>query len=315
MFLIDTPRFTIQPLQTEDFSLIYSLLSDPKVMRFIARGTRTKSETNDLFKKYLLHQNTFGFSLGKIIEKNSGDFVGCSGLFHLALDDSNPEIELSYMLNPQYWGKGIATETAHACLNWAFKNLNVDKIIGVTDPENQASQHVLQKIGMAPKGPHIYKGTTFQWFERKTPEKIQLFETSPEDFTPKVEIAACYIIAEDELLLVKRAVGKPEECLWGVPAGKIDPGETPFEGAQRELHEETRLQFKPNQFIHQGVRYIRKPSCDYLYHMYLVILEKKPLVSIGDEHLQYCWIDPALAHTLPLMAGAEQALSAGLNPQ
>lgn len=312
MFLIDTPRFTILPLKPKDLSLVYPLLSDPKVMRYIVGGIRTKTEADILLKKYLHHQNTFGFSLGKIIEKCSGIFVGCSGLFHLALDHTNPEIEVSYMVCPKFWGKGIATETAHACLKWAFKNLDIEKVTGVTDPANHTSQNVLQKIGMAPKGTRAYGKHTLNCFERKMPEEIQLFENPPVDFNPKVEVSACYIVANGEILLIKRAIGKPEECLWGVPAGKIDQGETPFEGAQRELYEETELRFETDQFIDQGKLFARKPSIDYIYHMYLIILETKPDVTITEEHLDYYWIDPAIVHTLPLMSGGHKALESGL---
>lgn len=41
------------------------------------------------------------------------------------------------------------------------------------------------------------------------------------------------------LLFVKQFRKAPEEILWEIPAGKMDPGESPEVCAQRELHEET----------------------------------------------------------------------------
>ena len=49
---------------------------------------------------------------------------------------------------------------------------------------------------------------------------------------------------EDKLLLVKRAV-EPARGKWGLPGGFIELGETPNEGAIRELKEETNLDGKP----------------------------------------------------------------------
>ena len=67
----------------------------------------------------------------------------------------------------------------------------------------------------------------------------QVFEKPPADFHPRVEIAACYLEVDHHLLLLQRTREKSEPGLWGVPAGKIEPGEIPLHGALRELFEET----------------------------------------------------------------------------
>lgn len=288
MFLINTPRLAIRPLEPADFHDVYSLLSDPKVMQFIGNGKKTEDEARILFNKLIHHQETFGFSSGKITEIDSGKFVGCGGLFHLALDHANPDIEVSYFLRTAFWCKGYAKEIAKNCLDWGFKNLDLKKIVGVTHPNNISSQHVLQKVGMIPKGESIYLNQPVYFFERKAPEAIEIHQSPPTDFNPHVEIAACYILAKNEILLLKCALGKSEEGLWGVPAGKIDSSETPFEGVQRELQEETTLQFNPSLFINRGKLYIRKTNGDYIYYMYLVQLDSKPTVTISEEHQAFC---------------------------
>ena len=52
----------------------------------------------------------------------------------------------------------------------------------------------------------------------------------------------------EEILLVKRAVD-PSKGEWGLPGGFIELGETPFEGAERELKEETNLIGIPNKVL------------------------------------------------------------------
>lgn len=140
--------------------------------------------------------------------------------------------------------------------------------------------------------------------------QLEIFNHPPTDFAPQIEVAACYLLYSNEMLLLKRSYGKPEEGLWGVPAGKIDPGETPLEGALRELKEETGIGLPPEKFIEKGKRYIRKPAIDYVYHMFLILLDAKPEVNINSEHLEYQWIPPSQADTLPLMAGAKAVLKA-----
>jgi ADP-ribose pyrophosphatase len=45
--------------------------------------------------------------------------------------------------------------------------------------------------------------------------------------------------AHDRILLVKQFRLPAEADLWELPAGRLDPGETPITAAKRELHEET----------------------------------------------------------------------------
>jgi [ribosomal protein S5]-alanine N-acetyltransferase len=311
MFYIQTPRTQIQPLTAEDFRLLLPLMQHPDVMRYIGTGVKTELEARELFNLLVAHQDKFEFSLGKVFDKQTKRFIGIGGVVHFALDYQNPVIEVGYWLHPEFWGKGYATEIAKGCIDWAFQNLNIDKIVGVTDPANTASQNVLIKAGLSPRGTTQYiKDRIVSLFERSAPEQTTLFRDPPANFAPAVEIAACYVLAENEILLLKRSYGKREEGLWGVPAGKIEPEETPIEGAVRELYEETGLQISPLQLVDKGKRFIRKSSIDYIYHMFILPLEKKPCVGINDEHLQYCWITPREAETLPLMAGAKEALTA-----
>jgi RimJ/RimL family protein N-acetyltransferase len=51
-------------------------------------------------------------------------------------------------LHPSYWGRGIATEAAVMIRDWAFANLDREKLISIIEPENAASIPVAKKIGM-----------------------------------------------------------------------------------------------------------------------------------------------------------------------
>ena len=46
-----------------------------------------------------------------------------------------------------YWGKGIATEAAIACLNYGFNQLNLNRIIAMLLPDNMGSIRVLEQVG------------------------------------------------------------------------------------------------------------------------------------------------------------------------
>ncbi len=135
---------------------------------------------------------------------------------------------------------------------------------------------------------------------------VQVFEEPPAGFAPRVEIAGCYLEFDHKLLLMQRAAGKSEPERWGVPAGKLEPGETKEQGARRELLEETGI--VAHELTYLGALYIRKPGIDYIYHPFKVHLSSKPAVHLSDEHLAYKWVALQEVKELPLVGGAWEAL-------
>ena len=51
------------------------------------------------------------------------------------------------MILPEYHGKGITTEAVQCVVDYGFNTMQLHSIEGVIDPENEASQRVLQKCG------------------------------------------------------------------------------------------------------------------------------------------------------------------------
>ncbi|WP_414623638.1 GNAT family N-acetyltransferase [Calothrix sp. CCY 0018] len=58
------------------------------------------------------------------------------------------EVELLYGLAKAYWGKGIATKAAKATVSYGFNQANLDRIIAMALPENEASKKVIEKAGL-----------------------------------------------------------------------------------------------------------------------------------------------------------------------
>lgn len=138
---------------------------------------------------------------------------------------------------------------------------------------------------------------------------LEIYETAPEGFTPQVEVAACYLEIDGQILLLQKAYGEREGGTWGVPAGKLEKEESPEEGAKRELFEETGICIQSaSQIQHFGSLYIRKPGIDYVYHQFKIQLDKKPDVRISQEHQDFQWVALSQIENLPLMDGAKQVL-------
>lgn len=128
------------------------------------------------------------------------------------------------------------------------------------------------------------------------------------DFRPSVEVAASYLQVADKLLLLQLAGGKREAGRWGVPAGKLEVGEFPIEGAERELFEETGIHANGNLFA-LGCLYVRKPTIDYIYHLFQMNGVGDDSVILSEEHDRHLWASEEDLITLDLMDGAEGALA------
>jgi RimJ/RimL family protein N-acetyltransferase len=85
-----------------------------------------------------------------IILKDTNQIIGSLELCHLTWFDKAGEI--GYHIRKEYRNKGYSTEACRAIINFCFKNLKFRKIYADTDPDNFASQRVLEKLGFKLEG-------------------------------------------------------------------------------------------------------------------------------------------------------------------
>lgn len=154
---IETPRLIIRNFEQSDLEALYSILSDPDVMRFSRSGIRTKEGAvkflNDMIDAYPHH----AIAQYAVVLKESNQFIGFSGFFTLTVSNKE-EIELSYRLSKHYWGRGYGTEAALACRDYAFTQLNVKKLVAGIEPDNTASIRVAEKAGLRLQEKIIFDG-------------------------------------------------------------------------------------------------------------------------------------------------------------
>ena len=84
----------------------------------------------------------------------TGEFIGDCGLVYV--EGKGPEIEVAYHFAKEWWGRGLATEAARACLDYGFRELGLREIIAICFPEHVASRRVMEKAGMRYVGPARY---------------------------------------------------------------------------------------------------------------------------------------------------------------
>ena len=145
-FITETERLRLRKFVVEDAQFVLDLLNQPSFLRFIGdKNVRTVDDA----KRYLItgpidSYQRHGFGLYLVELKDSKAPAGMCGLLKR---ESLPHVDLGFAFLPQYWGKGYAFEAASAVLAQARDNLGLESILAITDPDNEASIKLLEKLG------------------------------------------------------------------------------------------------------------------------------------------------------------------------
>ncbi len=149
--ILETERLILQTWTLEDAPRLFEICGDAEVMKYLGTGEPYEliEQANEFLRWAKDYQKENGFCRWAVFLKENQEIIGSCGF---ARPHGTEEIELGYLLAKNFWGKGLATEAASACLRYGFERLKFSKIIAMTDLENVASQKVLEKIGFAKRG-------------------------------------------------------------------------------------------------------------------------------------------------------------------
>jgi RimJ/RimL family protein N-acetyltransferase len=139
-----TDRLVLRGWHESDLDAHAAMSADAEVQRFL-QGPLDRSQS---WREMAFHIGQWalrGNGNWVVERKADGEFLGRAGLW-------NPEgwfgVEVGWKLAHHAWGQGYATEAGQAAIDWGFATLNLDQIISVISPENEASMRVAERLGM-----------------------------------------------------------------------------------------------------------------------------------------------------------------------
>lgn len=106
---IETPRLIIKTLDQTDYEAYRLQQKDPYLTAFFG-GPRDEEKIREIFNLLLNQQEQYGFSVGPVFLKESGECIGRAGLVHL---DFKPVLDVElvcFFTSPSYW-KRISERT------------------------------------------------------------------------------------------------------------------------------------------------------------------------------------------------------------
>lgn len=139
--MIKTKRLNIYPLSDKEMQDMINNESDD-VLKTAYSEMLVSCQKNP--------ENRIWYALW-VLQLNDGSREIVGSLAFKGLDD-NGMVEIGYGINPEYEGKGLMTEAVSAVVYWASQQPGVLFIEAETQPDNIASQRVLEKAGFVSKG-------------------------------------------------------------------------------------------------------------------------------------------------------------------
>lgn len=148
---ISTPRLYMRKIRMSDADDMYEYSSLEAVTRYLLWSPHPSRE----YTFHYLSRLQSAYRAGEFYDwglewKETGKFIGTCGF--TSLDPENRCGEIGYVLNPSFWGMGIAAESAEAVLKFAFEYLSLNRIEARFMEGNFSSRRVMEKCGMQFEG-------------------------------------------------------------------------------------------------------------------------------------------------------------------
>lgn len=166
---IETERLVLREIIPEDAEAFFEMDSNPEVVKYV--GIKPLTNISQSIENIASIRNQYienGIGRWAVICKDDGKLIGWSGLKLIKQINNHQNIhDIGYRFSPEYWGKGFATESSIAVLNYAINKINLNKVYAYADIENEASNHILRKLGFEEKGTFLDEGDQCFWYELK----------------------------------------------------------------------------------------------------------------------------------------------------
>lgn len=151
--VFETPRLILRRIETYDAEDMYDYASRELTTRYLLWSPHN----GEYATRYVIESIRRDYRMGKyyelaVILRENGRMIGTCGI--TTVDEANRMIEVGYVINPDYWGMGIAAEAASVMINFAFCELNANRVEAKYIKGNENSKRVMEKCGMVFEGIH-----------------------------------------------------------------------------------------------------------------------------------------------------------------
>lgn len=139
---ITTPRLRLRPARPDDLDAFHAILTHPRAMAYWSTPPHDDiAQSRDWLERTMAIDPREGEDF--VIELD-GVAIGKAGLFCFP--------EIGFILHPDHWGRGFATEALAPVLDRAFARHRLPAVEADVDPRNLASLKLLGRLGFVETG-------------------------------------------------------------------------------------------------------------------------------------------------------------------
>ena len=147
-------KYRLLTRSDEDKELSVVLDTNPINREFFPNGVLAEHEISAMIERFVRGYEEYKTPIFMIFDSEN-NFIGRAGFaYTIELN----VIEMGYVIDHKYWGKGYATEIAKTLLDWAKGNLEDEEIFAFTGIKHLASIAIMKKIGMKYVDNRVLKG-------------------------------------------------------------------------------------------------------------------------------------------------------------
>lgn len=147
MSFIETGRLLMRkwrmPHDLDDALAIYG---DAQTMHFIPCGALDAQQTERLVQRMIERDEQQGYGIWPVVLKAENRVIGECGITQIP--GHEPDIEIAWIFNAAYRGRGYATEAARAVMEYAYSELQIARLYALIDRFNAPSIAVANRLGM-----------------------------------------------------------------------------------------------------------------------------------------------------------------------
>lgn len=165
---IETERLILREVLPTDIDGFFELDGDPEVLRYLGiKPVNDKTQVVDTINKIRQQYLDNGIGRWAMVEKETNNFIGWTGLKLEKIKTNNHVnyYDLGYRLIRKYWGKGFATESAIASLQYGFEKLGIQEAYASANCENIGSNNILKKVGLKLIETFDLEGVNHNWYK------------------------------------------------------------------------------------------------------------------------------------------------------
>ena len=152
-----TKRCMIRELSLSDIPALYDLYEKPGITDFVEPLYDLEKET-EYQKNYIKYvYGYFEYGMWLVFDRADGKLIGRAGLDNREYDGKS-ELELGYIIAPEYQGRGYAAEVCDFIIGYAWENTGYDSISCFIEPANTKSRRLAERLGFTNSGNVIIGG-------------------------------------------------------------------------------------------------------------------------------------------------------------